>query len=66
MSKQYGENMNGKFELEMTHKIDKELVELGYKAYNLTAVELTKLCLEYKKQPKYVLKIYKEIQKSIL
>lgn len=58
--------MNGKFELEMVHKLDKELAKLGFKAFSPTAVELTKLCLEYKKTPKEILKIFKEIQKGLL
>ncbi len=56
--------MNGKFEL--IHSIDKELVELGYKTFNPTAVELTKLCLEYNKKPEEVVKIFKQIQNSLL
>lgn len=58
--------MNGKFELEMTHKLDEELAKLGFKVFSPTAVELTRLCLEYKKTPKEIVKIFKEIQQSIL
>ncbi len=58
--------MNGKFELEMTHKLDKELIELGYKGMNPIAVELTKLCLEYDKKPEEVVKTYKKILKELL
>ncbi|MFH0986686.1 MAG: hypothetical protein V1911_01415 [Candidatus Micrarchaeota archaeon] len=60
------EEMNGNFKLEMLHKLDKDLTDLGYKAFNPAAIELTKLCLEYKKKPSDVLKMYKEIQKGLL
>jgi len=56
--------MNGKFEL--VHSIDKDLVELGYKTFNPTTVELTRLCLEYKKKPEEVVNIFKEVRKLLL
>jgi len=58
--------MNGKFEIDMTHKLDSELAQLGFKTMNPVAMELTKICIEQKKTPKEVLAIYKEIIKGLL
>jgi len=58
--------MNGKFELEMVHKLDKELTELGYKTFNPTAVELTKICIEQNKTPEEVLAIFMKVQQALL
>ena len=58
--------MNGKFDLDITHKIDKDLIELGYKAFNPVAMELTKICVQYNKKPEEVVKVYKQIMKQIL
>ena len=55
--------MNGTFDV--VHKIDKDLVSLGYKS-NPAAVELTRLCLEYKKTPEEVVKIFKKINKQLI
>ena len=58
--------MNGKFDLELTHKLDKETAELLYKAYNATALELTRISIEHNKTPQEVLKTYKQIRDQIL
>lgn len=50
----------------MTHEIDKELVELIYKAINPTTVRLTELALKYDKDPEEVMEKYREIQKKLL
>ena len=55
--------MNGSFDV--IHSIDKELVSLGYKS-NPTAVELTRLCLEYKKTPDEIVRIFKKINKQLI
>ena len=58
--------MDGNFDIEMIHKIDKELAELLYKAYNKTAVELSRLCFEYNKTPEEVLEVFKKLRDGIL
>ncbi len=59
--------MNGKFELEMTHKLDSELKkDVGYVVFNPVAVELTRIAVENKISPDEVLKIFKKIQKGLL
>ncbi|GEM_PF-2792792 len=58
--------MNGKFDLELTHKLDSELTKLGFKAANPVAVELTKICIETGKKPAEVLKVYKEVLKGLV
>ncbi|MEM3411903.1 MAG: hypothetical protein QW735_01100 [archaeon] len=56
--------MNGTFEL--IHKVDEELLEVGYKHFNPIALELTKICVEYNKDPEEVVEIYKKILKKLL
>ena len=59
--------MNGKFELDVTHKIDSELKkDVGFIAFNPVAVELTKIAIEYKKKPEEVVAIFKKNRKGLL
>ncbi len=59
--------MNGKFELDVTHKIDDELKkDTGYVIFNPVAVELTRIAVEYKKRPEDVVAIFKKIRKELL
>ena len=59
--------MNGKFELDVTHKIDEDLKkDTGYIIFNPVAVELTRIAVENKKKPEEVVTIFKRIQKELL
>ncbi len=58
--------MNGKFDLELTHKLDEDLLKMGFKTANPVAVELTKICIETGKKPEEVLKVYKEILRGLV
>lgn len=59
--------MNGKFELDVTHKIDEDLKkDTGYIIFNPVAVELTRIALQHKKKPEEVVTIFKKIQRELL
>lgn len=59
--------MNGKFELDVTHKIDPKLKEaLGYLVVNPTALELTRLAAEYKMKPDEILELFRKIRKGLV
>lgn len=56
--------MNGKFELDVIHRVEESLKkDIGYLGTNPIVLELTRLCLEYKKKPEEVVKIFKEVQR---
>jgi len=54
------------FKVDMKHEVDKELVELIYKAINPTTVKLTEIAIKYDKDPEEVLEKYKKIQRQLL
>ena len=58
--------MNGTFDLNLTHRLDEDLVKLGFKTANPVAVELTKICVETGKSPEEVLEVYKRVLKGLM
>lgn len=59
--------MNGKFELDVTHKLDNDIKkDVGLLAYNPIVTNLTELCLKYDKKPEDVVALFKKIRKALL